>query len=382
MKKILFFILFSLFLVTPVKAQMTNDNHFASGENLKIEGDYNKDVFLSGSKINFSGNVAGDLFVIGQEVKIVGDIKGSVFFLASQIEIDAHIGGSVRGAGQKVILENYVDHNLTIFASSIESQAIVNWHGYLVAQDMNIGGQFERLDIKTTTAKLNPKIKDSLVIIGIGNNTKVELLAPSEINGDVVYTGKNKLIIADGVSVYGKLNEKNVIQPETKNFISYGQIFWWLVNLFGMILVGLLLIALLGNRLLNLPRFIEQEHYKLLLPGLLVFIFVPIVAVLLFISLIGIPLAVLLLLFYVLIYYLGQVLLAIWLGDYLWQRFKQKPKLTQDTKNYLFWCLVLGAIVWRFIVVLPILGGLLAWLISLLFLGGIWQLVKVNIKEN
>lgn len=382
MKKVLFFILFSLLLITPVQAQTINDNHFVSGENLNIEGDYNKDIFLSGTKINFFGNVSGDLFVIGQDIKIDGEVKGSIFFIASQIEIAARVGGSVRGIAQKVKLENYIDHNLTVFASTIESQAMVNWHGYLVARDMNIGGQFERLDIKTTKAKINSKIKDSLVIIGIGNNTQVELLPPSEIGGNVDYTGKNNLTIADGVVIYGKVSQKNIIQPETKDFISYGQIFWWLVFLFGMILVGLLLITLFGSRLLTIPKYIEQENYKLLFPGLIVFILIPIVAVLLFISLIGIPLALLLLLLYILIFYLGQILLSIWLGDFIWQRIKQKPKLTKDTKNYLFWCLVLGAIVWRFIVTLPILGGLVAWLISLLFFGGIWRLIKVSIKEN
>lgn len=382
MKKILFFILFSFVLVIPAQAQTITDNHFVSGENLNIEGTYEKDVFLSGTNINFIGDIQGDLFVIGQNIKVSGQVQGSVFFVASQIELAANVGGSVRGIAQKVLLKNNIAHNVTVFASDIDNQASVGWHGYLVAKDMKIGGEFERLDIKTTKASINAKIKNSLVIISMGNTASVEILAPGEIGGNVDYTGKNKLAIADDVMIYGEVSEKNILQPTTKNFITYSQIFWWLVFLFGLILTGLVMIGLFGNRLLVLPKLIEQENYKLFLPGLVVFILVPLLVVLLFISLIGIPVALLLLLFYLLVFYLGQILLAIWLGDFIWQRIKQKPKLTQDTKNYLFWCLVLGAIVWRLILLVPFFGGLIAWLVSLLFFGGIWRLIKLNIREN
>ncbi len=382
MKKILFFILLSFLLVLPVQAQTITDNHFVNGENLNIEGNYEKDVFLSGTNINFSGNIDGDLFIIGQNIKVSGEVQGSIFFVASQIDLDAKVGGSVRGLAQKVLLKNSVAHNVTVFASVIDTQAVVDWHGYLVAKDMKIGGEFERLDIKTSKASIDAKIKNSLVIVGIGNATMVEINSPGEIGGNVDYTGKNKLSIANDVIIHGEINEKNIIPQAPRNIITYSQIFWWLVFLFGIILVGLVLITLFGNRLLILPRLIEKEKYKLLLPGLVVFILVPLVVFLLIISLIGIPLGMLLLLLYLLVFYIGQILLAIWLGDFIWQRLNQKPKLTQDSKNYLFWCLVLGAIIWRFIFAIPLFGGLIAWLVFLLLFGSIWRLAKVKIREN
>ncbi len=382
MKKIFFLILFSCLLAVPASAQTITDNHFVSGEVLNIEGKYEKDLFLAGTQINFSGQVLGDLFVFGQNVNIKGEVGGSIFFLASQINLDAKTGGSVRGLAQTVNLKNSIAHNATIFGSVINSQAEVGWHGYFVAREMEIGGAFQRLDLKTMQAKINAQIENDLVIVSTDANNQIEVIAPAEIGGNVDFTGSNKLSIADDVKIYGQVNKHDLIRPTTENFIDYGQIFWWLVWSFAMILVGLVMITWFGNNLLTLPKIIVQENYKLLLPGLIIFILLPIVAVLLFVSLIGIPLAVILFLFYALSFYLGQIVWAIWLGDFIQQKIRTKPKLTNDSKNYLFWCLVLGVLVWRVILSIPLLGGLLAWLFYLIILGSIWRILKVNIKEN
>jgi len=98
-------------------------------------------------------------------------------------------------------------------------------------------------------------------------------------------------------------------------------------------------------------------------------------------TLIGIPLSIFLFILYVLSFYISQIFVSIWLGGVLLERFSSKPKLTIVNKNYLFWCLVVGAIVWRLLVQIPVVGELFIILAFITTTSSLVYIYKSNIKS-
>jgi len=382
MKKILLFIVIVIFFGgSTASAQTINDNHFASGENLVIEGNYQKDLFLFGTNINFAGTVRGDLFLFGQNIKIRGDVEGNVFFLAGNIESDTYIGGSLRGVAQQVSLKNRIGKNVTLVAQTIDSTALVGWHGYFTATNMNIGGEFERLDVKAVKAELGPRVYSALVISSPAPNSRIVISKTAEIDGNIDYQGPNKLQVDEGAVIHGQVSE-NLLTVKKYQQFSFDKIFWWLVFLFGLLAVGLVLINFLDVKILTFNNIITTEKFSLLTSGLAIFFLVPLLIIILFVSFIGIPLSLLLLFIYFALFYLVQILLAIWLGDLLLSKVSNKPKLTPINKKYLFWCLVVGAVIWRLLLIVPVFGSLLHLLFFLLLLGAMWRKYKLSLKET
>src|SRR5260221_243591 len=59
------------------KSHTINDNLFASGSNITIDGDIKGDVYCAGENIQINGRVDGDVICIGKTIVIKGIVNGN-----------------------------------------------------------------------------------------------------------------------------------------------------------------------------------------------------------------------------------------------------------------------------------------------------------------
>jgi hypothetical protein len=128
------------------------------------------------------------------------------------------------------------------------------------------------------------------------------------------------------------------------------------------ILIGLLLLAFLFKPAESLVKIVFDQPGQALAWGFLKFIFVPIIAVLLLISLIGIPLGVLIFMLYGFSLYVAKLIASLFIGSKL----LADRKLTRPYQSF-----VLGAVVMALLQLVPLVGWLAYFLFILLGLGSL-----------
>jgi cytoskeletal protein CcmA (bactofilin family) len=93
--------LLALLLATPAQAA-----DFRSGDRVVIGADevIDDDLFIGGNVIEVNGTVTGDLFATGTEVSVNGQVGGSVFLAGQSLQVNGDVQGSVYSAGYSLAI--------------------------------------------------------------------------------------------------------------------------------------------------------------------------------------------------------------------------------------------------------------------------------------
>ncbi len=316
-------------------------------------------VFAAGSTVDISREVYGDVFCAGQNVTVSATVHGDVLCAGQTVHVTGKIEGNVRLAGQTVTLGADVSGNATIGGQT-----------FTLESTSKIGGD---LTLGSATASLNGAVGRDVLVGGsnvtisstVGRNVKgsVETLlltASARVAGNVDYTSKNLISAAEGSVVGGAVTRTEPPQQaKDKHFAVLGFGIAWFVYWFFASLLIALAFALLFPRVLHSVSGKAIKHpVKSALVGLLACATVPVIIVILFFTLVGIPLGLLLSLLWLVVLLLSWPFTAFYLGRLLMRK----------AKNSLLIMLV-GASVLLVALFLPIIGMLVAFATVLLGTG-------------
>ncbi|MFJ7750944.1 hypothetical protein ACIQXM_13420 [Arthrobacter sp. NPDC097144] len=247
---------------------------------LAVVNDGTGPQFYSGLNIDVQDDVSGDVYASGQSVTISGNVTGDVIAAAQTITVTGNVDGNVRLAGQDVTISGDVARSGTIFAATVTVTGSFGEDLVGAAGDIAINGAIGR-DVE----------------VGVGN-----LSISGTVGGNLTYNSDEEANISpDAVS--GTVER---IAPEPEQEPSAGEKFvGWLLGLLYS-LVALSLVAVLAGWLF--PRLLHRvtdrllpRPWKALLVGFVASIAVPLVVLLLLATVIGAPLALAVLLVWILL---------------------------------------------------------------------------------
>jgi hypothetical protein len=191
----------------------------------------------------------------------------------------------------------------------------------------------------------------SLVVV----NSTADLGAGTTIRGDISQLSST-INRADGVTVGGSVNDLAGDAAAFGLFLGAAGIAWWIGAAIVMLLVGLLVAGLASRQVRMAGGCISGEPLKVLLIGLATLIVVPLVAVLAFISLVGIPAGLALLLVALpIIGFAGYLVAAIWIGEWILAR---RAGATTPERPYL--AAVLGLVIVSVLGIIPLVTGIIS----------------------
>lgn len=289
--------------------QKIDSAFFGVGQTVNIAGTINGDVYVAGQTVTVSGTVNGDVLAAGQVVNINGNVAGDIRVAGQIVNVNGNISRSATIIGQTVSL----DQKSAIGTDLVASANSVTLNGY-IRRDVTIGG-------------------NSLVVAGnVGRNlgsyiTSLTLGSDSRIGGNINYTSQNNLIKQSGATVDGNISRQEPIQ--TKPAVSPGAI---IIDIVWSIL-ALSIIVVAASFLI--PRWLEvvtrqalPAPWRALLVGLVAIAIAPITFLLLLISVIGVPLAVIGLLVWLVLVLVGYIFFAYYLGRLVFYKNGQTPLAT------------------------------------------------------
>lgn len=296
-----------------VYANSTQDYLFAAGNNVTLDGVTTKDAFVAGNILTVEASNIRDLYIAGTNITINSDVSGNLYAIGTNISINSKIDGDVYLATDSI---------------TIGKDAVIT--GTLIYPD---------------DAAMN--VKESAVI----NDTEVyEGTATTKVDTSKVKVEFNPLTI-----IAGKL---------------LGALYRFIA----MFLIALILLGL-NKKAFDSILKVKKDFGTIALTALFGFAFlilVPIAAIIVMCTVVGLPLGIVALIIYSLFVYLSIIPTAYYFGNLVFGK---------SIKNRFLLILVSLPILYL-IRLIPLLGGLVGF-ISLIFgLGMYTTLIKDSIVEK
>ncbi|HEY3379258.1 MAG TPA: hypothetical protein VGL77_17395 [Armatimonadota bacterium] len=317
--------------VTVAKSEVIADDLVVSGGTLLMQGTVTGDLVVAAGTVEVDGLVRGDLIVAGGNVTVRGTVGGSLYLAGGNIGLAAKVGRNALITGGTLRLENgaTVGRDLAVSGGNV-----------------TIAGKISRdLNASTGTLVLTDTAR-------VGRNLQAWTRNPN---------------IAAGAVIVGT---RSVGQPAPRGRHHrlgwIGWAFWRVMMGLALFIAGLVFIAVA-------PRFTEETQLTLrahpwasLLTGLIILIVTPLAVLIVMATVIGIPLALIALWIYGTALFLSPIVLAIFVGRAILRR----------RTDALYLSLLIGVVLFILVRLIPILGGLVAFIALLLGLGAFfltWQ---------
>jgi cytoskeletal protein CcmA (bactofilin family) len=322
------------------------------------------DLYAFGTNISINGTIHGDLVAAGSNISVDGTVTGDVIVAGNSITIRGQVGGSVRAAGNMIVLDGKVTNDLIFGGNEVTilSNGRVGRDAVIGSANGTITGQIGRdLQAGSTNLKIDG---------GVGGNVmatvdRLQLTDRATIGGNLKYTSKNEAQIANTSAVKGS-TERQVPQDGRAPLVTgpAALVVEWLKGLIGLLILGILVVFFFPGFSRRAGEALVRSPWLTLAIGALVLIGLPILAILFFAvgALIGgwwIGFVVIALLVVVLA--LSLPVAAVGVGGAL---------LRMTRRPVPVWlALFIGLIVLLLVALIPILGGLVIFCALLFGMG-------------
>lgn len=268
-----------------------------------------RNVYAAGGQVRPAGPVSGDWVAAGGKVIVDQSIGGDAMLAGGSVDVRAPVGDDVRAAGGDVTIESRVEGELVASGGNItvRPSAAIGHGATFHAGSVTIDGRVEG-DLQATARKItiDGEVKGNARLVG----EEIELGPKARMGGAVSYVSSSELKHAEGAVVAGTVTRENPPQQGGRGWEAAAGAPSWVAGAMSF----LALLAAGAMFLLLLPRFgvaaaqrVRSSPWLALGIGLGTIAALPLVAVLLFITLLGIPIGIALLAMYP----------ALWLGGFL-----------------------------------------------------------------
>lgn len=325
--------------------------------------------------------IESDSYNFGEDVTIDSVIDGNVFACASNITIAGEIGGDVFAFGKNVTIAKgtYIHGSIFVCASDFTMNGIC-YDIYSFAQNFTLGkNAIVARDIRVGAENLSilGQVKRDAYISS--NNISFGESSAKLIVGNLNYTSKNELSIADGI-VGGKVNFTQDTDSEEVTFAQKALSFFssTMSAILYTIVVLLLVTWLAPNFKNNLGTGLKKKAPISLGIGLLgsLVIIAGSFAILLLTGGLCIGISVALITVYILALTVAQSIFAMACGKLV------AEKMKKDNLPIFLIMTVIAIVLVKLVGVIPYVGGLLSFLITMTGFGMILvHLIKIGDKK-
>ncbi len=282
------------------KNEVVSDDLYIAGKTIRIEGRVEGDLYAAGENIFVTGDVVGDTTAFGNDIAVEGSIGQDAYLIGRLIKLNrAKVSDSLHVAGQNITVssDTQLGGSLLGAGSSIRNDATV-------ARTLMLGGQ---------SIYHNAPVLGETRLAG----EHIALGPKTSINKDLTYflkpdSGKidNQAKVKGSTNVVTEPTEwRQKRTMDEQNRRNFGYV-WHIWSYVGMLLVGGITIWLLKKPLNSAVSSLHNQSLSALGSGLLITLLTPPALVLLMLTIIGIPLAMIALPLYLIFLYAGKLVVS------------------------------------------------------------------------
>lgn len=349
-------------------------------------------VFAAAPVLAFDGR-SGDTVTVPQDEVVDGDL----YVMGRNIIVDGTVNGDIFGAGQTITINGTVNGGVTLAGETLTVNGQVLHGARLVGQTINVNSSIGR-DLAAAGAVLNvgsaAKIADDLVLgVGtsyisghvngdikggagevtitnkVGGNVELEvdkltITSTANIEGALVYTSENEASIQSGARLGGSTTHNVPEKPAAPSPFSGmpGKLLGFLM----ILVIGIIVILLATGRISAMADSIRTKPWPSLGWGALALFVTPIAALVVIITIIGLPVGLIALALYGIAIYLSQIPVGFLIGRLIIRRNGEI-----ESKGLMIGALALGLAILLVLGLIPYVGGLVMLLTIIFGLGSL-----------
>jgi len=286
-----------------------------------VSGQFGSDRFSAGGMVHLTEPVAGDALLAGGQVEIASEVQGDLVVAGGEVSVGGGIGDDLYAAGGEVTVDAIVAGNARVAGGEVEIGPAT-----VIEGGASITGGRVKFD-GSVTGYLQATGGDVRLSGTVGGDAMVrsgELhIAPgTRIDGKLVYRGPDAPVVPEGATIAGgvEFHETSAhrwVDRDTHVAVDAGRAVGSMLWFVGVFAVAALFTAVFPAFSTQAATMIGRDPWTSLGIGLAVLVCMPFVAVVLLITIIGIPLALLLVPVYLVLMFLGWVTAALFLGERL-----------------------------------------------------------------
>ncbi len=307
------------------------------------------DRFLAGGTAVVDQPVAGDLYAAGGDLDIEGQVGGDLVAAGGRVSVGGQAGQNLYAIGGRVALEGAVARNARIAGGSVQigPRAHVAGGASLAGGEVNVLGAVDGyLQAAGGRVYIDGTVGGDVDVAA----QEVELGPGARIGGAVRYLSRREIVLDPGAQVKGPIERRLAPAPRPK-FGKAAHAFGWVWSAGLMLLAGAL-VALLPQFFGAVAQTARRSFAWSLVRGFALLVSVPVAALLLLITGIGAPLALLAAVLYLALLLVGYASAGIALGEAGLQRWRPA-----STRSWRVAAAVLGMLAIALLARIPVLGA-------------------------
>lgn len=368
-KKILFFILLCIpiFLVQAEEADLTSQPNseaemvvvqnadFKAGDTVDAEGNFLGSVFYAGNNVTSSSIVDGIGFLAGNNVTIEGEKEylitaGNNIYVNGVIKKDAIIAGNIVHISGDIGRDTYIAASTVVISGNIERNVKI------YASEVTIKGNIQG----------NVDICAGMITIENG----------TVITGSLKYNDDAEVNSAENITI-GDIQMYTIENSQTASEYFKSLIYSFLTSYANLLIVALVLTYFLPKLFVGLKEEYTKvkvdDYFKWFLKGAVFIIMIPILALFLLLSSVGVSFGLILLVLYIILCYLSIIVTGYLVGHFIFCKLLKK-----ENNHYLN--LLVGIAVIKILEFIPYVGSFIS--VISLFVGLGIALEKIWMNRN
>ncbi len=326
------------------------DNVYAAGGTIDVLADLEKDLLAAGGTLTIRQLVNGDVTVAGGSVTISGQVHDDVRAAGGTLIIGAAVGGELVAAGGQVTLapEGSVSGRAWLSGGRVEVSGTVGRELSVAAGAVTIGGQ----------------IGGDVLLVA----KDIAVLPTARIQGNLSYTSPSEAKIDPAAHIVGAITPHRA-EPPVAQGKRIARLVWAVVRgaiVLGLIVAGLVLVWLFPDFTSAAAGTVARAPWRSAGLGFALLVATPVAALLLSITIVGLPLGLAVLALYGVSLLCGCLTAAIFVGD-LGARWGRREAGLARGRRVLF--LALALILLALLSLIPIVGGVILFVALICGLG-------------
>jgi len=264
---------------------------FVSGNDVAVNADVDGDVFAAGQTITINGKINGDLLAAGRIVRVNSNVQGNARCAAAEVEIKGKVGQSLTAAAQEVrqLEGSRVDRDALLFGSRVALSGLVG---------RQVLGSCENI-------RLNGPVGGDIHLWSVG---ELQVGPEADIRGNLFYASAKQAVVTSEAKIGGSTKWERILPAQSKAHQAginwWAQLIWFAAGVMLWFVLSLIFPRLWGS----LSQNINRTPWLTLGWGFLLLLLAPLAVLLLLVTIIGIPLAMLLAMAYTLLLYAGKII--------------------------------------------------------------------------
>jgi hypothetical protein len=327
------------------------------------------DLYAAGQSVTIQGQVKGSVFAAGSSVTVTGVVTGDLFAAGNMVSVPGVVAGSVRAAGGTVALGGTIGHDALVGAGSASLAP-----GGRVGRDLLVGAGTASIAAPVGRSLL-ASAEQLAIAAPVGGSVQATVGAlrlddGASVGGDLRYVSARDAVMAPGAAVRGTIarTEPPAGPAQPTAAVAAGDaLAGWLRGLTGVLALGLALVLLFPRATTSAASTLTSSPLASAGIGLAELVLVPLAALTLFVVglfvggwWLGLALGAA----YPLALALGYVVTGLLVGRLLLERAGRGGL-------HAAWAVVGGLVVLALVAVVPVLGALTTLVATVLGLGAL-----------